>query len=265
MNQQIATVGYHDIIAKVASIKDVDVDKLERLMNLQVEWEKRQAATQFNENMSAAQAEMTRISKDSSNPQTRSTYASLEALDEAIRPIYTEHGFSISFDDETPDEKREGWLRCIAYVSNGAETRKFTKWIPISTTGLHGKAALTPTHASIASVTYARRALLKMIFNLAEEDTDGNLGPDELQREGYPGNARRRPEPEDTGPPPNVDEFIDGMRACENHTALYTYGQQHRPRYLKLGPENRKMVDDIYKQMMAEFAEAAEKAATDKK
>lgn len=242
MNQQIAPVGYHDIIAKVASIKDVDVDKLERLMNLQAEWEKRQAATQFNENMALAQGEMTQISKDSSNPQTRSRYASLEALDAAIRPIYTRHGFSVSFDDETPDDRRDGWLRCIAYVSCGAETRKFTKWIPISTTGLHGKAALTPTHASIASVTYARRALHKMIWNLAEEDTDGNFPNDKTDAP--------RGEVRDI----TQDQMIEEMRACKDHTALYTYGQANRPTYLRFGKDARKLIDDIYKALMEEFA-----------
>lgn len=211
------------MISKVASIKSLepgDIDKLQKLMLMQEEWEKRQGATHFNNMMSLAQGEMTRISKDSSNPQTRSRYASLEALDEAIRPIYTRYGFSVSFNDETPEERRDGWLRAIAYVSNGAEMRPFTKWIPVSTTGIKGTSMMTPTHGSIAAMSYARRALLKMIFNLAEEDTDGNLGM---------GNQpERRDEKADGAAPINVDEVIEAMRACKDHTALYAYGQANQ-------------------------------------
>ena len=243
----LAPRDYHDVISKVASIKSLepaDIDKLQKLMLMQEDWEKRQAATNFNNMMSVAQGEMTRISKDSANPQTRSRYASLEALDEAIRPIYTRCGFSVSFDDETPDERRDGWLRCLAYVSNGAETRKFTKWIPISTTGIKGTSMMTPTHGSTAAMTYARRTLLKMIFNLAEEDHDGNLRQD--QRDESTGSA---------APDISADAIIEAMRACKDHTALYTYGQKTRPSYLKLGPDNRKLVDQIYRQLMDEFAE----------
>ena len=38
------------------------------------------------------------MSTDSGNPQTRSKYASLAAIDRALRPIYTKHGFSVTFD-----------------------------------------------------------------------------------------------------------------------------------------------------------------------
>jgi hypothetical protein len=253
MNQQIIKTeprDYHDIIARVAAVKNLtsdDVDKLQRMMTMQEELEKRQAATRYNEAMSLAQGEMTRISKDSANPITRSKYASLEALDEAIRPIYTRYGFSVSFNDETPDD-RPDWLRLIAYVSCGSETRKFTKWIPVSTTGIRGQTAMTPTHASIASVTYGRRALLKMIWNLAEEDTDGNLKPNSGRADFH--------DPE-TGEIKKLDAnvVIAEMQQCKDHTALHVYGQNNRPDYLKLAAADRAKIDAVYKELMDKFAE----------
>jgi hypothetical protein len=113
------------------------------------------------------------VSTDSANPLFRSRYASLAGVDNAIRPIYTKYGFSVTF-DEHETERGDGLL-LIAMVSCGAETRKYRKWIPISSQGLRGREATTPTHAAIGAVTYGRRTLLKMIFNLAEEDTDGNF------------------------------------------------------------------------------------------
>jgi hypothetical protein len=211
----VVTRDYHDVIAKVAAVKDLDVDKLAKLLALQEEWDRRAAATHYNEQMSLAQSHMTTISKDSANTQTRSRYASLAALDEAIRPIYTECGFSVEFNDETPSD-RPDWLRLVAYVSCGAETRRREKWIPVVTTGIAGRQMMTPTHASIAAVTYGRRALLKMIFNLAEAEDEEFAGD------------RVRPGPEHTPEPEqiNVDAKIAEMNACETLAALKKIGDE---------------------------------------
>ena len=215
-NQTAAvTRDYHDVIAKVAAVKDLDVDKLAKLLALQEEWERRTAATYYNEQMSLAQSHMTTISRDSMNPQTRSRYASLAAVDEAIRPIYTQFGFSVEFNDETPLD-RPDWLRLVAYVSCGAETRRREKWIPVVTAGIAGRQMMTATHASIAAVTYGRRALLKMIFNLAEDDDDGN----------FAGGSLARPGPEHTPEPEVID--VDGtialMNVCGTLAALKKIG-----------------------------------------
>lgn len=172
MNEVTPTTGYLAILNKVASLKDVDLDKLQKLMDMQEAWEARQASEHFNEAMATAQGEMTQISKDSVNPQTRSQYASLAALDAAIRPIYSKHGFSVSFDEETASDTH---TLLHAYVSCGATTRKYRKWVPVNTKGFQGRDMMTLTHASIGAITYGRRTLLKMIFNLAEEDDDGNV------------------------------------------------------------------------------------------
>lgn len=164
---------YHDIIAKVASLKDADLSKLERLMELQRDWEYREARKHYNEMKAQAEAEMEPVRKDMVNPITRSRYASLASLMEVMQPIYSKFGFSVEFNEETPADRNDALL-LVAYVSNGAERRRFQKWIPVQTTGIGGKTAMTLTHASIAAVTYGRRALLKMIFNIAEHDDDGN-------------------------------------------------------------------------------------------
>lgn len=171
MNTIPALQDYHDVITKVAALKDVDVNKLERLMQLQQEFLAKQAAAHYSRQMALAQSEMGPILKDSANPMTRSRYASLAAIDNAIRDIYSRHGFSISF-DEVPD--KDGWIHVVAEVSCGAETRRYHRWLPWTTTGIGGRAAMTSTHANMGANTYVRRALLKNIFNLSEADDDGN-------------------------------------------------------------------------------------------
>lgn len=163
---------YHSVIAKVASVKDVDVAKLRELMEMQEAWETRRAEEHFNELKAKVETELQTISQDMVNPITRSKYASLAAIMEVTKPVYSKYGFSVDFDELSHTD--DTGIVLAAYVSNGSIRRKYQKWIPVSTTGIGGRTSMTLTHASVAAVTYGRRALLKMIFNLAETDDDGN-------------------------------------------------------------------------------------------
>lgn len=162
------------VIARAASDPTVDIDKLERLLAMQERVMQRNAEAAFNDAMRAAQSEMRQVSADASNPQTRSRYASYAAIDAAIRPIYTRHGFSVSFGTEStqPD-----YVRVLAYVSHvGGFTRQYMADMPADGTGAKGGAVMTKTHAFGASTSYGMRYLLKMIFSVAigEYDLDGN-------------------------------------------------------------------------------------------
>lgn len=152
-----------------ASVKElVQILREERDYNAQLE---------FNQAMNRCQSRMKRISADMENPQTRSRYASYAQLDRTVRPIYTEEGFSLSFSDG--DRIDPETLRIVCYLSHSAgHTRILNKDMPVVTVGPQGKAVMTPTHATASAGSYAKRGLLKDIFNLAigEDDDDGNLG-----------------------------------------------------------------------------------------
>ena len=163
------------VISRAASDTAVDVDKLERLMGLYERIEARRAEQAFAEAMNAAQQEMRSVSQDASNPQTRSKYASFGALDAAMRPIYTKHGFSLSYD--TADGAAETCVRVtcrVAHKAGHAERPHLD--MPADGKGAKGGDVMTKTHATMSAVSYARRGLLKMIFNIAEgeHDDDGN-------------------------------------------------------------------------------------------
>jgi len=163
------------IIDAAAKNPDVDVVKLEKMLDMQERILNRQAETDFNAAMSAAQSEMGRVSADAVNPQTRSKYASYAALDKALRPIYTRHGFAISFD--TDDSPQSDCLRVVAYVSHrGGHTRTYHVDVPADGKGIKGNAMMTRTHAAGSAMSYGMRYLLKLIFNVAvgEDDDDGN-------------------------------------------------------------------------------------------
>src|SRR5262249_1970996 len=128
----------------------------------------------FAASMRAAQAEMRPVAVDSNNPQTRSKYASYHALDLAVRPIYTKHGFSPSFN--TGAGAPEGWVRviCTLFHDEG-HAREHSIDMRADGKGAKGGDVMTKTHAVMSATSYGRRGLLGMMFNLAiDKDDDGN-------------------------------------------------------------------------------------------
>jgi hypothetical protein len=163
------------IISRAASDQSVDIDKMERLMAMHERLVARDAEQAFNAALTAAQTEMRPIAADADNPQTRSKYASYAALDKALRPIYTKHGFALSFDEGDTDKPEH--IRVLCYVSHkDGFTRTYRKDMPADGKGARGGDVMTKTHASGAADTYGMRYLLKKIFNVAiGEDKDGNV------------------------------------------------------------------------------------------
>ena len=162
------------VIAKMASDPNSDVSKFERLTALYERMAARQAEQDYNAAMNAAQQEMEPVRQDASNPQTRSKYASFTALDNKIRPVYTRHGFALSFDT---GDGPEGWVNVICKVSHkGGHSERPHLPMPADGKGAKGGDVMTKTHATMSAISYAKRGLLKMIFNIAEgeSDDDGN-------------------------------------------------------------------------------------------
>ncbi|HEX7115660.1 MAG TPA: ERF family protein [Steroidobacter sp.] len=162
------------VIERAASNPSIDVEKMERLLAMQERVLAKQTESEFNEALTAAQAEMSTISADATNPQTRSKYATYAKLDRVLRPIYTRHGFSISYD--TDDSPKPDHVRVLAYVSRGGYTRTYKVDMPADGKGAKGGDVMTKTHAAGSAMSYGMRYLLKAIFNVAvgEEDDDGN-------------------------------------------------------------------------------------------
>lgn len=163
------------VIAAAARDPAVDIDKMERLWAMHERLKNRAAEEAFNAAMNKAQSRMGRVSADAANPQTRSLYATYGKLDKAVRPIYSDEGFSISFNEG--EGAPEGYARILAYVSHSAgHTRTYKLDMPNDGKGAKGGDVMTKTHATGAAHSYGRRYLLKDIFNIAigEEDNDGN-------------------------------------------------------------------------------------------
>jgi ERF superfamily protein len=163
-------------ITQAAKDPTVDINKLERLMAMHEKIVARDSERAFNVAMVACQSDLRQVAPDADNPQTRSKYATYAKLDSVLRPIYTKHGFSLSFDEGEAPGKVET-VRVVCYVAHtGGHTRTYHRDMPADGKGAKGGDVMTKTHAAGAAGSYGARYLLKGIFNVAigEYDEDGN-------------------------------------------------------------------------------------------
>jgi hypothetical protein len=189
---QVTTAGYQDVISRAAQDPNFDVDKLERLVAMQEAQQQRQADQQFNNALAAAEAEMEPIRTDANNPQTRSRFATFGRLDSAARPIYTKHGFGVSWNTEPSGDPNI--IRTVGTLTNGMTSRRYQWDNPIETKGAKGTEFTTRTWAQSSAFTYSKRILLTAMFNLAVSDLDDD---------GATAGGRRQP------PTPRAREHVD--------------------------------------------------------
>ncbi len=171
---EVAAIAFLAMIERAARDPSIDIDKLDRLLLMRERENARVAEQAFNTALAEAQTEMQPIGTDSDNPQTRSRYASYAALDRAVRPIYTRHGFALSFN--TADAPGAEQARIVCDVCHaGGHTRRYHVDMPVDGKGARGGDVMTKTHAMGSGISYGMRYLLRMIFNLAiDQDDDGN-------------------------------------------------------------------------------------------
>lgn len=176
------TAAILHMIERAARDPAVDVDKLSRLMEMRDKAAARQAELEFDMAMTAAQTEMGRVRADATNPSTKSKYASFAALDGALRQTYTKHGFALSFNTERTES--EAMVRVACRVSHRAgHSRNYHIDMPADGKGAKGGDVMTKTHATGSAVSYGRRYLELMIFNIAVgEDDDGNAASGDAHR-----------------------------------------------------------------------------------
>lgn len=172
---QAETTPLLGVIERAAKDPSVDMDKMERLLQMHERITAKQAEAAFNAAMTQCQEAMRRVSADATNPQTHSKYATYGKLDSVLRPIYTGHGFSLTFSDgETTKPEHVRVVCLIRHIGGHKEVH--WKDMPADGKGAKGGDVMTKTHAAGAAQQYGMRYLLKGIFNVAigEDDSDGN-------------------------------------------------------------------------------------------
>lgn len=171
---QSETAAVLSMIERLARDPKVDMDRVERMMVLRREIQAEQDRTAYNIAMAAVQAELPQIKRDALNDHTRSKYARLETIAARVDPIIAKHGLSLSY--STDDSPVAGHYRVVCTVALAGHERRFHLDTPADGVGSGGKANKTAIQAMGSAITYARRYLKLMIFDIAltNEDMDGN-------------------------------------------------------------------------------------------
>lgn len=164
------------MILDAVTQRGADVATIEAIAKLYREERDDGRRMAFDAAMAQAQSEMVRIPRDATNIQTRSTYSTYAMMDRKLRPIYTAHGFGLSFN--TTPHAAVDYVRVTCHVSHvGGWSQDYQIDMPADGKGAKGGDVMTKTHAVGSATQYGMRYLLKMIFNVAlgeDADDDGN-------------------------------------------------------------------------------------------
>jgi hypothetical protein len=180
-----------DHLISLAIDKDLDMDKLERLIKMRDEEEMKTARSFFNAAMARVQKIIQPIIADADNDNIPgSRYAKLATIVGTLSPIYAEEGFSVSYGtDDCGSEKltAEGWFRTTAELSHaGGYSKKYFIDLPLDIVGMAGKINKTKIHGTKSTLTYARGILMGLMFNFTTKmdvDNDGNQAGDTIPEE----------------------------------------------------------------------------------
>ena len=160
--------------------KDLDLDKLERLMELQERWQKQQAKEAFFAALAKFQSIVPRIPKRKSGHNYK--YAPLEDIDETIRPAMLECGLTKRWEIAGIDGDETGRgiiVTCVVTHVAGHSERTTLSGLP-DTSGSKNE-----IQARGSTVTYLQRYTLIGALGLstADEDIDARMMTDRITPE----------------------------------------------------------------------------------
>jgi len=110
-----------------------------------------------------AQAEMEGAKKDKSNPHFKSKYATLESVNDAVKPALQKHG--LAYIQKFHEAQGGVAVETIILHKSGEQLSNGILSVPASKQDAQGYGS---------AITYARRYSLQSAFGIAPEDDDGN-------------------------------------------------------------------------------------------
>jgi ERF superfamily len=158
----------------------------------------------FHDALRRIQDKLKTIPKRGWNPDTKSHYALAQDVDAGINSLLQEEGMVLSFEPRPSDKAEEVFI--VGTLSLGAYSKEYPLPMPADGKGAKGGGVMSRTHATGSAITYGKRYLKDMIFNLSfrERDDDGNAAGG--SREVMPDTA--------------VEEWIDALREAPDIDSL---------------------------------------------
>lgn len=167
---QTAAVTTPADLLRIAVEQNADLDKLERLMDLQDRYLASQAKKAYDEAFAAFKAESVKIIKGrqvTDGPLRGRAYAQLHDVVNAVTPALSKHGLSSSW-KITKDEK--DWIEVTCYLRHiGGHEENVSMGGPPDSGG-----AKSVIQSRASTKSYLERYTLKAITGLSEEDDDND-------------------------------------------------------------------------------------------
>lgn len=161
------------IIDRIASNPDVDIAKMQAVVDMRNQEIARQNAEAFAGDYVQMKAELPLVIKDKNNAQTKSKYAALESVNMQIDPILKKYGFATSTPVKSQSDTHVTVEAILRHRSGHFEKTEIT--LPIDNKGMQGTVNKTLVHGIASSITYAKRVAICALLNISTgDDEDGN-------------------------------------------------------------------------------------------
>jgi hypothetical protein len=159
-----------EVIRRAASDPNVDIAKMQALLEMQERVMRQRAEIEFNEALQRVQEQTPRIVKGREiivKGQLRSRYAALEDIDDVMRPILLREGFSTSY-DTTPagkDGKDTTIILTVKHRLGHKSTHSLT--LPFDRSEFR-----SDVQSAASTVSFGKRQLFCMAFNVITVGVD---------------------------------------------------------------------------------------------
>lgn len=166
--------GLLDVISRAARDPNVDIDKMERLLQMQERVQARDSKSAFDQALSEMMPELPEIVEHGGIPdrsgKIQSTYAKWEDINAAIKPILAKYGFGLTFRNTEADDGR---VRVTGILSRAGHREETTVTLPHD-----GSGSKNAVQAVGSSTSYGQRYAAKLLLNLTSRgmDDDGAAG-----------------------------------------------------------------------------------------
>lgn len=151
---------------------------IEKMMDLQLRHEQREAEKEFNQAIADFKANPLNVIKDKKNRQTNSMYATVGNFLATVNPELSKHGLSARFEIDDQTNKELMTVACILSHRSGHSIQSKMS-APPDTKGPKGEPNKTEIHGRMSTLTYLMRATFSAVTGIAaiddKFDDDGNV------------------------------------------------------------------------------------------
>lgn len=161
--QASATDGLIAVIERLAANPQVDVTKLEKIIELQERVLRQNAESAFNVAFAAMQPDIPTIVEKKQTD--KGWYAPREDIVEVVRPILSRHGFTLSFQTEWPDKTTVKVIGILTHNEGHSRKSEFQS-------GADQTGSKNAIQALGSAVEYGRRYTTTDLLNIVTRGAD---------------------------------------------------------------------------------------------